>query len=63
MNNFIFYLIIVIPVTGFLVERYLDYLNSKMWSESLPEKLVGICDDEAYKKSQLYEKENKRLSF
>lgn len=63
MNNFIFYLIIVIPVTGFIVERYLDYLNSKMWADSLPEKLVGICDDEAYRRSQLYEKENKRLSF
>ncbi|HBH82826.1 MAG: peptidase M48 [Bacteroidetes bacterium GWE2_41_25] len=63
MNNFIFYLIIVIPVTGFIVERYLDYLNSRMWSDSLPEKLVGICDNEAYKKSQLYEKDNRRLSL
>lgn len=63
MDNFIFYLIIVIPVTGFIVERYLDYLNSKMWSDSLPEKLAGICDEESYRKSQLYEKENKRLSF
>ena len=63
MDNFIFYLIIVIPVTGFIVERYLDYLNSKMWSESLPDKLTGICDKEAYRRSQLYDKENKRLSF
>lgn len=63
MNNFIFYLIIVIPVTGFIVERYLDYLNSKMWSDSLPDKLAGICDKQDYRKSQLYEKENKRLAF
>jgi STE24 endopeptidase len=63
MNNFIFYLIIIIPVSGFLVERYLDYLNSRMWSDTLPEKLKGICDNEAYKKTQLYERENKRLSF
>ena len=63
MNNFIFYLIIIIPVTGFIVERYLDYLNSKMWSDSLPEQLNGICDNESYSRSQHYEKENKKLSF
>jgi len=63
MNNYIFYLIIIIPVAGFVIERYLDFLNFTMWSDSLPEKLTGICDNEAYKKSQLYEKENKRLSL
>jgi len=34
-----------------------------MWSDTLPEKLKGICDGEEYKKTQLYEKDNKRLSF
>jgi STE24 endopeptidase len=34
-----------------------------MWSETLPEKLQGICDAEEYKKTQLYQKENNRLSF
>ncbi len=63
MNSFIFYLIIIIPVTGFILERYLDYLNSKMWSDSLPEKLIGICDNESYKRSQRYEKANKQLSL
>jgi STE24 endopeptidase len=63
MNNIIFYLIIIIPVAGFITERYLDYLNSKMWSDTLPEKLKGICDQEEYRKTQLYQKENNRLSF
>jgi STE24 endopeptidase len=63
MNNFIFYLIIFIPVTGFIIERYLDYLNSKMWSETLPVQLKGICDKESYSRSQRYEKENKILSL
>jgi STE24 endopeptidase len=63
MNSFIFYLIIIIPVTGFILERYLDYLNSKMWSDALPEKLIGICDKESYSKSQRYEKANKQLSL
>ena len=34
-----------------------------MWSEKLPEKLKGICDEEEYRKSQLYQKENNSLSF
>jgi STE24 endopeptidase len=63
MHNIIFFLILIIPVTGFIIERYLDYLNSRMWSDTLPEKLKGICDDEEYKKTQLYQKDNNRLSY
>ena len=63
MHNTIFFLIIIIPVTGFLAERYLEYLNSTMWSDRLPEKLNGICDEEKYRKSQLYQKDNRKLSF
>jgi STE24 endopeptidase len=63
MHNIIFFLILIIPVTGFIVERYLDYLNSLMWSDSLPEKLKGICDDEEYRKTLLYQKDNDRLSL
>ncbi|MFO7620437.1 MAG: M48 family metallopeptidase [Bacteroidales bacterium] len=63
MHNTVFFLILIIPVTGFILERYLEYLNSGMWSERLPEKLRGICDEEEYRKTQLYQKENKKLSF
>jgi STE24 endopeptidase len=63
MHNTIFFLILIIPVTGFLIELYLDHLNSTMWSDTLPEKLKGICDAEEYRKTQLYQKDNKRLSF
>jgi len=63
MNNTIFYLILIIPVTGFIVERYLDYLNTTMWSDTLPDKLKGICDEEEYRNTQLYQKDNKKLSF
>src|SRR5664280_1167770 len=62
MHNTIFFLILILPVTGFIIERYLDYLNSLMWSDILPERLKGICDEEAYKKTQLYQKDNNRLS-
>lgn len=63
MHNFIFFLIIFIPVAGFLLERYLEYLNAGMRSEKLPEKLRGICDEDEYRKTQLYEKDNQKLSF
>lgn len=63
MLNSIFILIILIPVAGYLTERYLEYLNGKMWSDRLPSRLQGICPEEDYKKSQLYDRENKKLSF
>jgi len=63
MHNIIFFLIIIIPVTGYVTERILEYLNSKMWSDTLPEKLRNICDEEEYRKTQLYQKDNKKLSF
>ncbi|MCX6321416.1 MAG: M48 family metallopeptidase [Bacteroidia bacterium] len=63
MHNIIFFIIIIIPVTGFIIERYLDHLNTTMWSDTLPEKLKGICDEEEYRKTQLYQKDNNRLSF
>src|SRR5512133_3323828 len=62
MYNTIFLLILIIPVTGYLLECYLDHLNSRMWSDSLPEKLKGICDQDEYRKTQLYKKDNDRLS-
>jgi STE24 endopeptidase len=63
MHNLIFYLIIIIPLAGYITERYLNWLNSKMWSDTLPQKLKGICDEEEYRKSQLYKKANDKLAF
>jgi STE24 endopeptidase len=63
MITYIFYLLIIIPVAGYLVQRYLDHLNAKMWSESLPDKLKGICDEQEYRRTQLYYRDNVRLSL
>jgi STE24 endopeptidase len=63
MHNLIYYLIIIIPLAGYFTERYLNWLNSKMWSPSLPEMLKGICDEDEYRKSQLYQKANDDLAF
>jgi STE24 endopeptidase len=63
MHNIIFFLILIIPIAGFITERYLDYLNSTMWSDNLPDRLEGICDREEYRRTQLYQRDNDRLSF
>ena len=63
MHNTIFFLILIIPITGFIAERYLDHLNASMWSDTLPEKLKGVCDEAEYRNTQLYQKENDRLSL
>jgi len=63
MHNTIFFLIIIIPLAGFILEQYLVRLNGKMWSDTLPERLKGICPEDEYRKSQLYDKDNKKLSF
>ena len=63
MHNTIFFLIVIIPVVGFIIERLLEYLNSRMWSDELPEKLKGICPEEKYRKTQQYDRDNKKLSL
>ncbi|MBN2665683.1 MAG: M48 family metallopeptidase [Bacteroidales bacterium] len=63
MLNYIFFLLILIPVAGYLLERYLEHLNVRMWSDKLPYKLKGICDEKEYRKTQLYYRENLKLSF
>jgi STE24 endopeptidase len=63
MTSTIYILILIIPVAGYLAERYLQHLNARMWSDKVPEKLTGIIDEEKYRKSQLYHRDNERLSF
>ena len=63
MLNLLYLLIIIIPIAGFLLERYLEHLNGRMWSDSLPDKLKGICPEEDYRKSQNYDRDNRQLSF
>ena len=63
MYNIVFLLILIVPIAGYVLERFLEHLNGKMWSDKLPEQLQGICPEEDYKKSQRYEKENKILAF
>ncbi len=61
MFTTLFYIIIAIIILDFAFERYLSYLNSTMWSNALPEAFKGIYDEEKYRKSQDYFKDNQKF--
>jgi len=63
MAQTIFIIIIAILIFDYLLERLLDYLNSRYWTNELPKELEGIYDVEKYKKSQDYQKVNQRFSL
>jgi STE24 endopeptidase len=63
MADIIFWVIIIIVLLDFIFEKTLDYMNYKHLKETIPDELKGIYDEEAYKKSQQYEKVNLRFSF
>lgn len=63
MHNTIFYIIIAILVFNFILERFLSYLNATNWKTELPNDLKGVYDEEKYKKSQAYKKENNRFGI
>lgn len=59
----IFYIILVILVADFCMERILDYLNSSCWSEQLPKELEGIYNEEKYRRSQHYFKDKQKVQL
>ncbi len=63
MAETIFYIIIAILVFDYLLERILDYLNSRLWSNQIPAELEGIYDNEKYRISQDYTRTNTRFSI
>lgn len=63
MYSPIFYVIIIIIVLDYLLDRYLAFLNAKARSSQLPDELKGIYDDEKYLKSIAYDKENAKFEI
>lgn len=61
MHNVYFYVIVGILVLDFLLERWLEYLNTRAWSPELPEVLRGIYDPAKYRLSQEYYLANLRF--
>jgi STE24 endopeptidase len=63
MAQILFYIILGVVVADFIFERILGYLNATRWSDHLPEELIGIYDEEKYRKQQTYQKVNYRFSL
>jgi len=63
MAHIIFIIITSVILFDFILERYLDKLNSSRWCNELPKELEGIYDAEKYKKSQDYEKAKHKFSI
>lgn len=63
MVQTIFYIILAIVIVDFVVEQWLDYLNSRHFSLHLPDELKGIYNETEYRKSQAYQKVNHRFGM
>lgn len=59
----LFWIIIGILIFDFILERYLDYLNTTRWSDNLPTELKGIYDEEKYRQQQAYSKTNHQFGM
>ncbi len=58
----VFYILIGIILFKYFFDTYLDYLNAKHFNDPIPLELEGIYNEEEYKKSQAYKKENHKFS-
>lgn len=55
-------IIIVLLIFGYLLERLLASLNDRRWSDFVPESLIGVYNNEEYRRAQQYDKANKKLT-
>ena len=58
----LFYSIIFILIISFIIDKFLDALNAKHYSDPIPQELHDVYDQENYLKSQRYKKANDRFS-
>ncbi|MHC1707517.1 MAG: M48 family metallopeptidase [Bacteroidales bacterium] len=63
MSYYILYVLILLIIGQYLTERWLSYLNSKCWSEELPDELKNFYNADKYRLSQRYNKENEKFSM
>jgi len=63
MYTTLFFVILAIILADFLLDRYIDFLNTTRWSDKLPEEVKGIYDEEKYARQQQYQRENYRFGL
>ena len=59
----LFYIIVLIIVINFIIDKVLDYLNAKNYDNPIPRELDDVYDDVEYKKSQAYKKTNYKFGI
>ena len=58
----LFYIIILIIVINFIIDKIIDNLNAKHFDDSIPLEVADVYENEEYKKSQEYKKVNFKFS-
>ncbi|MBN2485760.1 MAG: M48 family metallopeptidase [Bacteroidales bacterium] len=58
-----FLLIVSILIFNYILERWLDVLNSKKWSDTLPDEVKDVYDATQYRKSQQYKQVNDKFGL
>lgn len=59
----LFIILISILIIDFIIDKYIDYLNSKCFKNTIPKELEDVYNKKEYLKSQAYKKENYRFSL
>jgi STE24 endopeptidase len=59
----LYYLILAIIIAGFVFDQWINYLNTTMRSNTLPEALKGFYDESTYSLQQDYERDNYRFGL
>ncbi|UJH92123.1 M48 family metallopeptidase [Antarcticibacterium sp. 1MA-6-2] len=59
----LFYIIIFIIVIDFVIDKIVEALNAKHFSDPIPKELEDVYDEEEYKRSQQYKKERYRFGL
>ena len=59
----LFYIIISVIIVNFVIDKVLDYLNSKHFNDEIPHELSDVYSKDEYHKSQSYKKVNYRFGI
>ncbi len=59
----LFYIIITILIIDFIIDKILDALNAKQFTDAIPKELHDVYDETEYKKAQDYKKTNYKFGI
>ena len=62
MHQVIFIVVIALLVFGFLLDKFLDFLNLRTWEKTLPPDLKDFYSEETYLKARQYYYDKEKLS-